>query len=577
MKRKSIILFAFALFVIFTLPGRARAEYTYSSSCPWSFQATGTITGNISVSMCSDEDYTDNVLLLPGTDVTVTGGRGEYYHVVSPEGKTGFILKKQISLGGTPLKRTAAASLHGTLKAEDPLPVQESRKDLSFSGSMQASVPTDCIFLFLWDERSMSLEGTWFLQMEKPQKVIQGSELNGIINTGRIKAGRKMLVVQGCMDGEPDVLARVFFSVRGHEEEPYHITDQCGAGLPETVTDSNLYTFWEPDYGTPSLTVHLPAGAALLTLEWKTPPDSFTCRCADRNGTVLNETVYRTGFFLDSLCLDSGISTVSIIPEGKCALSTLRVYPEEYAEFAVQKWETLPDKVDLMLFATHQDDELLFFGGMIPYYCSQGKTVAVAYMTDCGRSRYKEALDGLWTTGLKYYPVFIGWMNGQEDLSSSGRATTRNFWTNKTYDPVTDLVRVIRKYRPDVVVTHDFSGEYRNIQHQLTARLIAEAAVLAGDPGYDKDAGIPAWEVRKVYIHLYEENRIYMDWNKPLNDEQAITPLFLATEAFDKHHSQHIYNSMEVHGVRYDNQCFGLYYSSVGEDKKKDDLFENIE
>ena len=189
----------------------------------------------------------------------------------------------------------------------------------------------------------------------------------------------------------------------------------------------------------------------------------------------------------------------------------------------------------------------------------------------------EEALDGLWTTGLKYYPVFIGWMNGQEDLSSSGRATTRNFWTNKTYDPVTDLVRVIRKYRPDVVVTHDFSGEYRNIQHQLTARLIAEAAVLAGDPGYDKDAGIPAWEVRKVYIHLYEENRIYMDWNKPLNDEQAITPLFLATEAFDKHHSQHIYNSMEVHGVRYDNQCFGLYYSSVGEDKKKDDLFENIE
>ena len=228
-----------------------------------------------------------------------------------------------------------------------------------------------------------------------------------------------------------------------------------------------------------------------------------------------------------------------------------------------------------MLFCTHQDDDLLFFGGMIPYYNDIGKTVAVTYLTDCGRHRYMEALDGLWITGLKYHPVFLGWPNGVDERIIS-LTSALGYWQDMVGDPVLELVRLLRKYRPEVVASHDFDGEYWHGQHELTARLVAEAVTLAADPAYDPDGGDPPWEVKKTYFHLYTENRIFMDWNRPLEGETFWTPMMLAKEAYDQHRSQTDLFTMEYDGVKYDNTCFGLYATAVGEDEAKNDLFEHI-
>ena len=67
-----------------------------------------------------------------------------------------------------------------------------------------------------------------------------------------------------------------------------------------------------------------------------------------------------------------------------------------------------------------------------------------------------------------------------------------------------------------------------------------------------------------------------MDWDQPLEGETVITPHVLEKEAYDKHRSQQVYGQMEDYGVLYDNRCFGLYYSTIGEDTEKNDLFENI-
>ena len=81
------------------------------------------------------------------------------------------------------------------------------------------------------------------------------------------------------------------------------------------------------------------------------------------------------------------------------------VYAHEYAP--------LPDgeKDDLLVLAGHPDDEILFFGGTIPYYAGErGLNVVVAYLT-CGtysdgtQVRRSELLNGLWEMGVRTYPV----------------------------------------------------------------------------------------------------------------------------------------------------------------------------
>ena len=67
-----------------------------------------------------------------------------------------------------------------------------------------------------------------------------------------------------------------------------------------------------------------------------------------------------------------------------------------------------------------------------------------------------------------------------------------------------------------------------------------------------------------------------MDWNQPLDDTGVITPLFLATEGYDKHRSQHAYFSMQRDGTHYDNTLFGLCRSTVGPDVEGNDFLENI-
>ncbi|MBR6965465.1 MAG: PIG-L family deacetylase [Clostridia bacterium] len=466
-------------------------------------------------------------------------------------------------------------ALCDTLTITDLLPKQGGWANVLFSGELRSPVPVDLLYLYLWDERSLSLEQTYTVQLEQPAESVDAERFNDLLCVDRIRAGRKTLVIQGISGGEPIVLARLFFIVRGNALEPAHITDQCELSIAEPLLDSSVKTAWKPENGASTLTVRIPEGttARLLTLEWQVPPDSFSVAITDRNGQTISETVYQTGFYLDSVELDEKTGCLQITPAGdECALSSVRVYPERYAEFAVQKWQPLPEKADLMLFSAHQDDELLFFGGMIPYYSEAGKTVAVVYMANCGRDRYAEALDGLWTAGLKYHPIFVGWRDGRffdDDM-------LKILWEYDTPNRVLTLVRLIRKYRPDVVVTHDFRGEYGNWHHRETAVLAAEAAVLAADPACDAESGQKPWEVKKVYIHLYEENRITMDWDQPLDGETGLTPRMLEMEAYDKHRSQHVYDQMDDYGRIYDNSCFGLYYSTVGEDREKNDLFENI-
>ncbi len=515
--------------------------------------------------------------MTPKDSCLVIGQSGAFYRVVF-QGKTGYVRKSQMLLKGIINDQPIAESL-SDLKLNDYAPSQRDAKNPVFSGTIQAPDEIDTLYFFVWDARLQRVEEALLIPLDKPAIRIEASSLTRKLTMEKITAGRKVYVLEGSKNGETTVLFRTMVAVRGIFNEPKHVTDLCTVSSRQ-VAPLDIKSYWHPAQPGQPLTVIIPqeANAALLTLEWTKPPRAFTVETYDEAGNLLEKSEKHTGFYLDSIPLSHQVGKVSVfLPEdADSGVISLRVYAEDYPKHAVQRWEPLPEKLDLVAVSAHQDDELLFLGGTVPYACSKGKKVGMVYMANCGRKRYREALDGMWTAGLRYHPVFIGW----SDAKVNGLKTVENQWTreNGGVDPRVTVVRFIRRHRPDVIVTQDFNGEYGHYQHRYTALLWADAVQLCKDPEYDPEsvAQYGVWDVKKLYVHLYEENQIVMDWDQPLDDGTPFTCNILAKDAFDKHHSQVTAFNYDKHGAWYDNRVFGLYYSSVGPDEAKNDFFEHI-
>ena len=240
----------------------------------------------------------------------------------------------------------------------------------------------------------------------------------------------------------------------------------------------------------------------------------------------------------------------------------------------VQQWEPPVEKADLMLIAAHPDDELIFFGGAIPYYGGElKKNVAVVYMSYSNTTRRSELLNGLWSMGVRHYPV-IGEF---KDTYCSKLEAAYQRWRQKDVDAF--LTDVLRHYKPEVVVTHDVKGEYGHGAHKLCADAVQRCVQRAAEGGFD-EASLQkwgTWQVKKLYLHLYPEGEIVMDWRKPLQAFGGATALELAQQAYTYHVTQAHTDFVVTDEGETGNARFGLAYTAVGEDVRKDDFLENIE
>ena len=252
----------------------------------------------------------------------------------------------------------------------------------------------------------------------------------------------------------------------------------------------------------------------------------------------------------------------------------------------VQRWEETEEKADLLLLVAHPDDELIFFAGLIPTYDVElDKRMVVAYMTYANGSRRSEALNGLWSMGVRNYPVFGPIV---DKYSTSLDTAYKKAGKKKVLTWVTEL---FRQYQPEVVITHDIKGEYGHGQHRMMADACIRCYELAADaakyPESAEQYGV--WEVKKLYIHRYGDkaDRLYFGWDEPLQSLGGKTGMELAIDAFAKHVSQQgltfhvkgLPRPLTVDGVGgyYENTDFGLYASRVGEDVARNDFMEHIE
>ena len=141
------------------------------------------------------------------------------------------------------------------------------------------------------------------------------------------------------------------------------------------------------------------------------------------------------------------------------------------------------------------------------------------------------------------------------------------------------VTKIIRKYKPEVIVTHDVDGEYGHGAHKVCADAMRKCIERAADPRIEakqvREYG--AWQVKKLYLHLWSENVVDMDWRVPLEAFDGKTAFDMAEAGFQCHTSQLNTEYVVEDWGPYDNSLFGLAFSAVGEDVVKNDFMENID
>ncbi len=341
---------------------------------------------------------------------------------------------------------------------------------------------------------------------------------------------------------------------------------------PDDLRDGDYVSF----YSGSAVTIQAPAGKTIggLELKWRTIDMPGVIVKAQVKGQWVE--VLRAGpdFAVQYIALPQGYETVRITAQqGKVELCEISVLTPGDPPAHIQVWRDRPEKVDLMLFSTHPDDEVLWFGGLLPYYAGEkDMDVLVVNAVYAHYYRRQELLASLWTCGVDIYPIMLGYPNQQDSVAEVIRE-----WEVKNRQPKEKCVALIRQYKPDVVVLHDTEGEYGHTAHIAFCQLGMQGVSRAADPAEHPESAETwgVWDVPKTYIHLYPENQLRMDWKQPLSAFGGKTGLEVAAEAFAFHKTQQERWRVED-GGEWDNAIFGLWRSTVGPDVEKNDLFENI-
>ena len=256
------------------------------------------------------------------------------------------------------------------------------------------------------------------------------------------------------------------------------------------------------------------------------------------------------------------------------AIAEIRVYGPGDKPAEVQDWRTA-EKCDLMLLTAHPDDELLWFGGLLPTYAGErGLTVQCVILVPTGGERRQEYLSVLWHCGVRVYPEFLNLPD------NNGITPDKQYkrWYGRNH-VLTKVVAAIRRYRPEVLVTHGEAGEYGHGAHRTAADAAKRSVDLAAQGSQFKSSASAygPWQVKKLYLHEYGERPIVCDWDRPLSAFGGKTGFDVAEEAFGFHASQ-VKRGWAFERVgEHDNTAFGLYMSQVGDDTGIGDLMEHIE
>ena len=340
-----------------------------------------------------------------------------------------------------------------------------------------------------------------------------------------------------------------------------------GSAVISNMTNGSYYsmaTFMKDD----TITITSDAGIKSLYICWNNK-EIPTWNLTLTDGSVKECGI--NGYLHEYVVLDSVQTTITMtIPKDNMNICKIYAFGEGDKPSIVQDWSSPCDNADILLISTHADDEQIFFGGIIPYYAGElGLKVQVAYFTNYWNGstiREHEKLDGLWTVGVRNYPV-----NGDfDDIYATSLEAAKTVYD---YDAAVGfMTEIIRRFRPLVVVGQDINGEYGHGGHMLTSAAICDAVQISSDSTKYTDSAdkYGTYDVPKTYLHLYPENQIDLDCRRQLNNFGGKTVLEVAAEGYLQHVSQQWCWFYVSDDYQYSCGRFGLYRTTVGNDTEAD-------
>ena len=308
-----------------------------------------------------------------------------------------------------------------------------------------------------------------------------------------------------------------------------------------------------------------------IYIKWESIPNPWTLTAGDASISA-----GQNGFLHEYVKVAKGTNSVTIhIPDGGAEIAEVYGFSAGELPSYVQIWEPPYDRADLLVFTAHSDDEVLYMGPSIVNLTHNNTArVQVAYMSDQYLTepfRNHELLDGLWEMGVTHYPQLGEFV----DLYSESLEEAEGH--NSLEEVKEYVVRTIRRFQPQIVVTHDLNGEYGHGMHRMIAKAVADTADLTGDASqYPESAQrYGTWDVPKTYLHLYWENQIVIPTRESLSDFGGRTALQVCKDAFEKHVSQQgptfwvddgYDDDGSPNGYQYSCAEYGLYRTTVGTD-----------
>ncbi|MDA8141659.1 MAG: PIG-L family deacetylase [Desulfobacteraceae bacterium] len=174
------------------------------------------------------------------------------------------------------------------------------------------------------------------------------------------------------------------------------------------------------------------------------------------------------------------------------------------------------ENLTLMAVHAHPDDEAIGTGGILVKYAAEGvRTILVT----CTRGELGEIQDptyvppepGLSITQIRERELAravdilkIGTYHnlGYKDSGMAGTQGNEDplaFCRADHAQAVGKLVQLIRRERPQVIVTYDENGIYGHPDHIKAHQICSAAFLAAGDAAYEPASGLAPWQAAKLY------------------------------------------------------------------------------
>ena len=177
----------------------------------------------------------------------------------------------------------------------------------------------------------------------------------------------------------------------------------------------------------------------------------------------------------------------------------------------------------LLCVHPHPDDEAIACGGLIARAVAAGHEVHVVTCTggeegenqagidlggrDMDEVRREEMAAALTELGSPAHT----WL-GYRDSGMAGEPSNDHpdaFHGADTEEAAARLAAVIRRARPEVVVSDDEQGTYGHPDHVKANRVTVRAVELAADPDWSDPDGSAPWAVPKRYVHTLTRSRLF--------------------------------------------------------------------